>query len=45
MESRPLLHEDASSVWIINEQGLPGTGKVTVDGKKEEILKRLQGFS
>ena len=31
MESRPLLHEDASSVWIINEQGLPGTGKVTVE--------------
>ena len=30
MESRPLLQEDASSVWIINEQGLPGTGKVTV---------------
>ena len=31
MESRPLLHDDASSVWIINEQGLPGTGKVTVE--------------
>ncbi|MBL6890606.1 MAG: GNAT family N-acetyltransferase [Candidatus Poseidoniaceae archaeon] len=31
MESRPLLQEDASSVWIINEQGLPGTGKVTVE--------------
>ena len=31
MQSRPLLQEDALSVWEINEQGLPGTGKVTVE--------------
>ncbi len=31
MQSRPLLQDDASSVWEINEQGLPGTGKVTVE--------------
>ncbi|MDP6334466.1 MAG: GNAT family N-acetyltransferase [Candidatus Poseidoniaceae archaeon] len=31
MQSRSLLQEDASSVWEINEQGLPGTGKVTVE--------------
>ena len=31
MQSRPLLQDDASSVWEINEQGLPVTGKVTVE--------------
>jgi len=31
MQSRPLLQGDAKSVWMINEQGLPGTGKVSVD--------------
>ncbi|MAR94449.1 MAG: hypothetical protein CMA45_05200 [Euryarchaeota archaeon] len=31
MQSRPLLQDDASSVWEINEQGLPGTGKVSVE--------------
>ena len=31
MQSRPLLLGDAKSVWTINEQGLPGTGKVSVD--------------
>jgi predicted GNAT superfamily acetyltransferase len=31
MQSRPLLQQDALAVWEINEEGLPGTGKVTVE--------------
>jgi predicted GNAT superfamily acetyltransferase len=31
MQSRPLLQQDALAVWGINEEGLPGTGKVTVE--------------
>ena len=31
MQSRPLQQEDALAVWEINEEGLPGTGKVTVE--------------
>jgi predicted GNAT superfamily acetyltransferase len=31
MQSRSLLQQDALAVWEINEEGLPGTGKVTVE--------------
>ena len=37
MEIKPLDVEDASKIWEINEQGLPGTGKVS----KDEIVKLL----
>ena len=30
MEIRSLTHDDINSMWEINEQGLPGTGKVSV---------------
>lgn len=29
MEVRPLTFDDVDSMWIINEQGLPGTGQVS----------------
>tara|TARA_Y100000768_G_scaffold95304_1_gene69353 strand:+ start:987 stop:1463 length:477 start_codon:yes stop_codon:yes gene_type:complete len=31
MEIRPLTHVDINSMWDINEQGLPGTGKVSLE--------------
>ena len=31
MQSRPLEFGDVNSIWLINEQGLPGTGKVSQD--------------
>ncbi len=37
MQSRPLEPGDVNSIWSINEQGLPGTGKVS----QEEILALL----
>lgn len=37
MEIRALQKSDSSSIWEINEQGLPGTGKVS----EQEILDLL----
>ena len=37
MEIKHLDVEDASKIWEINEQGLPGTGKVS----KDEIVQLL----
>lgn len=37
MEIRPLLHSDSKSIWQINEEGLPGTGKVS----EKEIVDLL----
>ena len=37
MEIRALQISDSSSIWEINEQGLPGTGKVS----EQEILDLL----
>ena len=31
MEIRSLTHVDINSMWDINEQGLPGTGKVSLE--------------
>tara|TARA_A100001234_G_C12466148_1_gene317318 strand:+ start:127 stop:624 length:498 start_codon:yes stop_codon:yes gene_type:complete len=31
MEIRSLTHVDLNSMWEINEQGLPGTGKVSIE--------------
>ena len=38
MQCRPLSAADVSSIWAINEEGLPGTGKVS----KDEIIKLLE---
>ena len=35
MEIRPLSDTDIPKMWEINEQGLPGTGKVDENGLKE----------
>ena len=35
MEIRPLSDTDIPKMWIINEQGLPGTGKVDESGLQE----------
>ncbi len=40
MDLRELREEDISEIWEINEQGLPGTGKVN-----PEEIKRLLGHS
>ena len=32
MELRPLREVDSKSIWEVNEQGLPGTGKVSEEG-------------
>ena len=37
MECLPLSTDDVSSIWAINEEGLPGTGKVS----EAEIIKLL----
>ena len=37
MEIRPLTKNDSTSLWMINEEGLPGTGKVSED----EIISLL----
>ena len=31
LEIRPLSKDDIDSIWKINEDGLPGTGKVSRD--------------
>ena len=31
LEIRPLIKSDIDAIWSINEEGLPGTGKVTSD--------------
>ena len=40
MDIIPLSTSDVDAMWAINEQGLPGTGKVS----KDEI-ENLLGFS
>jgi predicted GNAT superfamily acetyltransferase len=40
MEIRPLSKEDSPSLWKINEEGLPGTGKVS-----EDEIKSLLDYS
>ena len=35
METRPLSREDLHSMWVINEQGLPGTGQVSQEALAE----------
>ena len=37
MELRPLSFNDVDSMWVINEQGLPGTGQVS----KHELARLL----
>ena len=37
MEIRPLSFDDVDSMWVINEQGLPGTGQVS----KHELANLL----
>ena len=38
MEIRPLSFDDVDSMWVINEQGLPGTGQVS----KHELANLLE---
>ena len=38
METRPLTQSDVHSIWLINEQGLPGTGQVS----EEEVSYLLK---
>ncbi|RJU88885.1 MAG: GNAT family N-acetyltransferase [Candidatus Poseidoniales archaeon] len=38
MQCRPLSEVDVASIWAINEEGLPGTGKVS----ENEIIKLLE---
>ena len=41
MEIRSLTHVDLNSMWEINEQGLPGTGKVSIEeiSNLEDLIK------
>ena len=45
MEIRSLTQVDISSIWEINEQGLPGTGKVSPEDKLEGYLESQKMFS
>ncbi len=40
IEIRPLAHSESKMIWSINEEGLPGTGKVS-----EEEINTLLDFS
>ena len=40
MELRPLQNKDIPAIWIINQQGLPGTGDVS-----EDEISSLLGFA
>ena len=40
IEIRPLAHSESNAIWSINEEGLPGTGKVS-----EQEINSLLDFS
>ena len=40
IEIRPLTHSESNAIWSINEEGLPGTGKVS-----EQEINSLLDFS
>ena len=41
MNIRDLTHTDVEAMWVINEEGLPGTGQVSQDELVSLLIWRL----